>query len=146
MMPDLQCAFRGALEGIQIHTDADTMIGTLRRSSPGRNHRREITYRAVARDREYDLVFLEYGKTDYPPIMNTRGPYAPRETMTKNKSIVATVRLVGDLSLIRGRAVDLHTEMMYQTKEHWYPCATPNAAFHAKHPNMFLPREPVTAP
>ncbi|MCX5742574.1 MAG: hypothetical protein NT062_08765 [Proteobacteria bacterium] len=139
--PDPQCRFYGALERIEITTDLATRTGTLVRSSPGRNHRRELRYTLVAESpTTLALVFAGYGPHDYPPILNWHGPTSPRERMTVGKSIVARIVVRGDLSRIVEGEVDLHTEMTYQTRDHSYPCATIDGAFDVAHPDEFLPR------
>lgn len=140
-VPDPQCAFRGALEEIVLTTDLSTMTGTLTRISPGRNHRRNLRVKVVARGTSaLDLVFLGYGADDYAPISNWRGASAPRERMTPGVSVAARVEVVGDLSRISGRAVDLHSEMTYQTHDHAYPCALIDNDFSLAHPGELIPR------
>lgn len=79
---------------------------------------RVIKYRAVADGPEaFVLVFVEYGPGDYQRMGN-RKPSTLREKLTPGKSVIARVAVVGGMSRIFSRDVDLHTGMTVQDPDH----------------------------
>jgi hypothetical protein len=131
--PRILCSFIGALERIDVDEQHLTRI------SSGLNHTRDIEIDAVATGSGgIDLIFVAYAAGDYPPIANWRGPDKPREHLVAHTSVVAHLAMVGGERRIEERAVDLHTGMQFQPRDHSYPCALIDAAYVAAHPAQFV--------
>ncbi|HEY1811761.1 MAG TPA: hypothetical protein VGG74_05350 [Kofleriaceae bacterium] len=131
--PRMLCSFIGALERIDVDDHHLTRI------SSGINHTRDVEIEPVPTGSGgIDLIFVAYAADDYPPIANWRGPDKPREHLVAHTSVVAHLAMVGGERRIDERAVDLHTGMQFQPRDHSYPCALIDATYVAAHPAQFV--------